>query len=278
MSILIRSARDVEEPQVAAVHVDDALAVERRPARVVVRVLRVLAHVGAVRQRREDVHHARAIGQEEEAPAVPHREAVRALPVRDLAERRRLDVPHPEVVGLAAAIALPRAILERPAVERHRAAVRRDVDLAHRADLDRTRLTAAHRHLGEEGLAVRIAPAVTVEDRAAVRAPAHHLLVIRREREAPRLAAGGRHHVDVHVALVLAGKGKPRAVRAQPRKALGALVRRQPRGGAPVHAHLPQIAFGHEHHAIAAQRGETVVADDAGVHRGHAEQEHDDRQ
>ena len=67
-----------------------------------------------------------------------------------------------------------------------------------------------------------------VEDRLAVRVPVQHPVGHRVVGEAPRQPAARGHHVDVLVAVVVAGERDQRAVRREARERLLALGRREP--------------------------------------------------
>jgi hypothetical protein len=64
------------------------------------------------------------------------------------------------------------------------------------------------------------------------------------------LAAIGGHHVDLFVAVVLAGEGDPLAIGRELREQFHAGVRGQPRGRAAGRVHHPQVAAVAEDDAV----------------------------
>ena len=196
-----------------------------------------------------------AFRDEVDAVAVPHREDVlRAV----LGEPRGLfagEIVKPQVVRLAAAVALPGAELAEHAVVDHLLAVRREG--APSAPRQRQHLRHAARELRQGELALEGVPLGAprpVHHRPAV-APRHHDVVrphavrhvVAFQRggvgEAPRHAALGRHHVHLGVAVVLAGEGEGLPVGREAREHLVALGIA---GDPPCHAapggHREQVA------------------------------------
>ena len=82
-------------------------------------------------------------------------------------------------------------------------------------------------------------------------APARRQWTRRRiEGQLPRLAAIGGHHVDLFIAVVLAGEGDPLAIGRELREQLDAGMRGQARGGAARRVDHPQIAAVGEDDAV----------------------------
>ncbi len=124
--------RGIEQPDVGAALIDDALAVGLRVARVEVVVIGVPAHVGSVRQARVEIADAFGIGQVVDAPADPHRARQVARELRHAAERPGPGRIDPQMAGRSAAVALPaRRIRRVPADDPRVAGTEREVvDLA----------------------------------------------------------------------------------------------------------------------------------------------------
>ena len=97
------------------------------------------------------------------------------------------------------------------------------------------------------------------------------------ERQAPRLAALGRHHEDVEVAEPVAGERDPLAVVAPDRHEVVGLVQRQRHGGAASRRDAVEVALVGEDHRLAVRRdggvaqplGARLRGSDAGGTDGH---------
>jgi len=72
---------------------------------------------------------------------------------------------------------------------------------------------------------------------------------------APRDAAGGRHHEDIHIAVVLAREGDGLAIRGEERGRFGARSVGEACGNAAAPRDRPQVAGVGEDNLILAHRG-----------------------
>ncbi len=233
---------EVEAVDVAAVLEHDGILAQRRELHVEVGETGQLSCLFRPRVVDEEIHPlvGVAVGEEVDPVASPHRDDVLRRIVRDILGRLGVEVVDPDVVGHAAAIALPRAELAEDAVVGELLAVRREgAEAAARQG----------QFLGQiAGQCDGVQPAHEVVERVhprakddvlAVRRPGHHDVVrphavgdiVPAERggigEPLRHAAVGRHHVDFRVAVVLAGEGDGLAVGREPGEHLEAFAVRE---------------------------------------------------
>ena len=215
-----------------------------------------------------EVQRAVTVGREVDRVADPHRVAVGALVVRDLDRLQTLDVEDPEVLRPAAFVPLP-----VPEVPGHRRvddalAVRREIAAARLGHRQRPRQAAGD--VDQEELRVAQVPAVpqrAEQNRRAVRRPAVDLVVVaparrqrsggRVKRQLSRRASGRRHDVDLFVAVVLAGKGDPLAVRRELGEQLQTRVRREAGSRAAGGGCEPDVAGVGERDPVAREIGES---------------------
>ena len=266
---LVGLRADVVDAQLAVQLVDDAgRVVGRRPADVPRGAARELRDRVGLRVPGVEVERAVAVGGEVDPVADPHGVALGALAGGEGLGVVRGEVVDPEVLRPAALVALPGAEVAEEGRVGDPLPVGREVARARGGHRERLREAPLCRD-GEE-LALR-ADAVGVALRAeengrAVGRPAHDLVVVaaaRREGAAGRvvgellrLAPLRRHHVDLLVALVLAGEGEPLPVRRELREELEARVGGQPGGVAALRRRRPDVARVAERDAIAGDVGE----------------------
>jgi len=93
------------------------------------------------------------------------------------------------------------------------------------------------------------------ENLLAVGRPAHHAIGRRVPRQALGHAAGRRHGEDIDIAVVLAREGEHGAIGREERLGLEAGAGGQPRRGASLAAHAPQISGVREDDVGAVHRG-----------------------
>ena len=197
-----------------------------------------------------------AVRHEVDGVALPHRPAVRARPVGDLAEVALGQAPHPDRLRLAALVALPGGELAADAVVGDALAVGRERGEPGAVDRQPLLGAAVHRHAVDLVGARRPDAARAEEDGLAVGEPVEHQVGGGVPGEPPRRPAGGRHHVDVGAAVVAAGEGDLRAVGAELGVALLARVAGQPPGVAAGGRGEPEVALVGEDHALAVHVGE----------------------
>ena len=210
---------------------------------------------------------APAVGGEEDPGSDPHRVAVGARVVGDLCQLAALQLEDVEVLRPAAGVALPGAEVPEERRIDHAAAVRRPGPGPGARHRERRGEPPAPRHLVEPALGHSVAvPERAEEDALAVRRPVvddvveapagRHRPGRRIERQLLRGAAPRRHHVDLLVAVVLAGEGDLAPVGREPREEFAARVRRQPHCGATGDRGRPQVAGVGEDDAVPVDIGE----------------------
>jgi hypothetical protein len=218
-----------------------------------------------------EVEGAVAVGAEVHGVADPHRVAVGARVVGHLLELVALEVEEVEVLGPAALIALPGAEVAGVGRVDDAAAVGREVAGARRRHRQRHRQTAVDGDEVEARVGDVDAVAQGAEEHlAAVRRPADDLVVVApagRQGPARRVigeltggAAAGGDHVDLLVAVVLAGEGDALAVGGELGKELETGMGGQPPGGAAAGRGQPQVAGVAEDHPVAVEVGEAQQA------------------
>ena len=250
----------VEQPDIAAAVIDDALAVGARIAREIVVVIGVAPLVAAVGPARVQVAHALAVGDEVHALADPHRRRDVAGQLAHAPERagaRRID---PQVTGAAAAVALPAGGIAGIAAEHHRVArtERQMVHLSQRQQLRHAagRIERERAVVAEERLPVR-----RHERNVPLRRPAAHLHVGAEPGHAPRGTARGRHQVHLRVLLVAAHERERAAVGGEGRGRRFAQAGGEAARIAAIRGHAPQVVVADECDGVAVDRGEAQVAE-----------------
>jgi hypothetical protein len=246
--------RRVQQPQLTARGVGDALAVAGRVAHVPVGVLRVALQVAAVGRAAVDVGHAVGVVDEEHAVAEPHGAAHVARQLGHAAEAAAGFVLDPQLPHTAAAVALPARRIAGVAAD-EAAAARAEgkvVDGAQRHTLGQATFEPDREGLpvAEEGLAV-----VAGEHDAALGREATHREVAAQPGEAPRRAAGRGHEPDLAVLLVAAGEGEPAAAGRELRRARLRQAGGQPLRGAAGGGDTPEVVVADEDEGVAMQRG-----------------------
>ncbi len=184
-----------------------------------------------------------AVGEEIERLPVPHRVGIGGGRVGQVAGGQLLQVEQPDVRVHAAAVTFPgaeihadRHVGQRLAVRRnrpelairHRQLLRQPPLGRHAVKLVEPVLRAGHRGRVEDGLAVGI--------------PSQHPVRRPVMGEPPGQAARRRHHVNVLIAVVIAGEGQQRAVRREARERLFALGRADPHRHAAALFRQPDVA------------------------------------
>jgi len=244
-------ARRVEQPDVGAALVDDALAVGRGMPRVEVLVIGVAAQVAAVRGARVEIPHILEIRQEPDPVAEPHRARHVSLELEPL-EFAATGSIDPKGARGAAAVALPTCRIRRIAAD-HLGAGRSVAQVIH---------LPPRQELGQPALRVQRERAVVAEERLAVRAdeedpafgrPAAHDRVGSEPGHAARRAALRRHQIHLGMLLVARDVGEPAAIRRERGPADLAQARGQPARCAAVRLDAPQVVVANENHVVAAE-------------------------
>ena len=207
------------------------------------------------RVEREKRHRTVAIGQEVDLAGNPHRVPVTRVLTRNLLDGRIGEPRNPDLVGLAAAVALPgrlplrqRFVGEKRPVRRQRSALRH----RQRKHLGKSPL----RSHAEDARHVRVTGSLRREQHAfPVVRPAHSGVRPPMPRQPPRHAARGLDDEDVDVAVVLTGKGHLRSVGGEYRILFDAHACRQPVGRAPRARHAPQVSGVREDDVCRVHRG-----------------------
>ncbi len=259
----------VEHPQIAAQLIHDLPVIAAaRPTHVpgfAVRHLRrgVFREIVA-----EEVEGAVAVGHEPHFVANPHRVALGARRVGNGSDRARREVKHVEILSPPTLVALPSPkVAGERRVDRLRP-IRRHVSPAGHRHGQRRRHPAGRGDVVEAGVGQIPSRAHRAEeDGAAVARPSVDLIVespplgkrssSRIPGQLPRLAAAGRHHVDLLIAVVLSGEGDPLPVRRKLGEQLEAGMGRQPHRHTTFGAGRPQIAAVTEDQPVARDIGET---------------------
>ena len=257
----------VQRVEIATAVIDDRLAVGRRVADVEAVVVGVLLQVRAAHGAGVEVADAVVIAAEVDAVADPQRSDELATQLRleatPLAPAGGVD---PEHAGSPAAIALPAGGVVCVARQDAPAAAGGVGcrGLGHevgRAQVEGDGLAAAGGDLAQAvDLLERVARVGGVADTQAVGAPAGHDGVVGVPGQTARLAALGRHHVDVGGALVGPDEGDLLAVGRQARVAAQAAAAGQAAGNAAAKADLPEIVVGAEDDPTAVHGRKAVVA------------------
>ncbi len=239
---VVPAAREVDEVQRAELLVDDDPGPGGRSLDVQALVLDHLRHLPAAGVVREQAHGAASVGEEIDLVPDPHGvEVVRVLP-RDLLQGEVGEVDDPDGLGLSAPVALPgRLPLEGGNVGQLRAVGREDAVVGHgQGHLGGE--APLHRNREELGGVRAARPMRREEDPLAVRGPAHRLVGVRVIRQPPRHSAGGRHQVDVRVAVVLPGERDRGAVGREEGPGLGSRAGGEALRLAPLARHHPEVA------------------------------------
>ena len=266
----------VERVEIAAVLEDDVLGAERGELDVELGEARQLARRLGGEVVDVEVHPFRLVpvGQEVDAVAAPHGDDVEGRVGGDVLDRLGGEVVDPDVVGHAAAVALPGPELaEDPVVGELRVVRGIGAEPAAR-QRELVRRPAVLR--GQIELAVEIVPfghARAEDDLAAVVGPAHDQVVRAHAvgdvvaAEAGRVgqtlgdAAAGRDEIDLAVAVVLAGEGDRGAVGREPGEGLVAfIVGGQLAGHAPGERHRVEVAGIAEDDGVVRDRREAQDA------------------
>ena len=266
---LFRRQVELEDP--AAALVDDRRIAERRELDVVILVVRELLRFVRLQVEDVQVHPPKlvAVGGEVNLVPVPHRDDFLVVRLRQLLRLLRGEVVQPEVVGHAAAVALPGAELAEDAVVDELGIVRRKGAEAAAGQRQLLRQAAVDRNREQltDEIIMRLEPRAE-HDRLIVVLPAHddvvrpHAVghVVAAEGRGPGQPAGraavGRHDVNLGVAVVLAGEREPFAVGRKPRKHLEPVVVRDPAGDPPAAGTRYRLPGVGECHPVAVNRGE----------------------
>ena len=224
---LLRLLRlQIEGVEIAAVFEDDGIRTQARPHHVEVGEVGELfdllaAQVVAVEI---EVMLGAAIGGEVDRVAMPHGKGVGPIGVGHVFDSIVFEIVDGDGLGQAAGVALPGAEVAEDRVVGDLRAVGRKRSEAALIDGQRLGQTAVDAHAeGTLGPAVRGIATREKQNALAVREPgddfivnAHAIAERRRgsliESQLPGLAALSGHHVDVEIAVVLAGEGDPFAV------------------------------------------------------------------
>ncbi len=290
-------AGQVESVDVAAVLEHDGRVAERGELDVVVGEARELPGLLRPEVVAVEVHPERlvTIGEEVDLVPLPHRDDVLRRVVREIGGDLRLEVVQPQVVGHPAAVTFPGAELAEHAVVDELLAVGRiggEPAAGQRQLLERTAGHADEIELAEE--VVPLGAARAEQDVRVVLPPDHEVVgphsvrhVVALQRGGPGQALGHaafrRHQVNLGVAVVLAGEGKPFPVWREAREHLEPDVACQPAGDAAGRGDGVQVAGVGEDHLAAVDGGEAEqsrlwgLGARAGVAR-EDEREHDDDQ
>ena len=226
VDLLDAAGRHLVAIEETAVLEHDARIAERGELDVEVLVVRDLPRGFRLQVVGEQVHALVrvAVGEEINGIAVPHGHDVAGRVVGDVRDGLLLEVIDPQVVGLAAAVALPGAKLAEDAVIHQLLLVGRVGTPAAARQRKLFGQAAVDRH-GIQ-LADEVDPRVgsRADDDRLVVAPRHHQIVraipignvvvfeAAGKGNPPRNTAFGRHHVDLGAAVVLAGERQPAAV------------------------------------------------------------------
>ncbi len=249
----------IEQPQLRAALIDDALPVGLRVACVEVVVIGVTRDVRTVRPARIEVADAFRIGEEEHALADPHRAGHVAFEpgqAPELAGPLRVD---PQVSRRAAAVTLPARGVRRIASDDARLArpERKMIDLPQRqrgrhspCRIERERAIVAEERL----------PVGRDEDDVPVARPATNDHVGSEPGEPPRGPALGGHHVDLRMLLVATDECDPASVRRQARRRRLGQSRGQAAGRTSGGGNTPEVVIADEDDRVVVERRIAQVA------------------
>ena len=216
----------VEAVEVAAVLVNDLLAVRAGELDVIIGIVGHLLRLLGASVVDEEVHRLVAVGDKVDVVANPHGADILRHVVRQVNHFLGLRVVEPDVVRHAAPVVLPVAELTEDAVVGQLLAIRRVTAKAAFGQgqcLGHTAIDRCHPELSLKS----VADAVAEDDVLSVCRPGHHDVVGshavahivagigRRIGQAARLATVGGHHVDFAVAVILARKGDGLTVRRE---------------------------------------------------------------
>ncbi len=252
VELAVAVARRVEQADLRAALVDDALAVGLRVAGVERLVVGVPAQLAAVGPAGVEVADAVAVAEEPDAAGDPHRAGEVAGQLLHAPEAAAAFGVDPERARGAAAIALPARRVGGVAAD-HLALAGTEGEVVDLAPGQRPRRAAGGADdegvvVAEEGLAL----GGDVDDLAR-RRPAAHQRVGAQPGEAPRRAALGRHDIDLGMLLVAADEGEQLAVGRKAGRGRLREARGQAPGDAAGGAHRPQVVVGDEHDRLAVE-------------------------
>ncbi len=257
---LVAARNEVIGPEIHLVLVDDLAVAHGRPADVVIVEAGVTLDIGAVRLHRSEVRPPPAIGDEVDSPVrAPHREGILAVVGGRLLERQRVEGSDVDLLRLASPVPLPVVELQPDLLVGDPLAARLEADPGGRLEGNEARDAALRRHGVGAEVGMRIVAAAAEQD-LAVRRPADHLIGGGVVGQADRLAARGRHDIDVVVPFVLRREGDAPTVGGDLRELLLSFVGGQPQRHAARRRDLPEITLGGEDDHAAGDRRVTVEA------------------
>ena len=192
------------------------------------------------------------------------------------------EMMQPNLVGLAAAVALPGAEFAEDSVVGHLLTIRGETapsTARHRQGLRNSAGEPRQRQFSFER--VPVVPARAINHRVIVLPgnddvvgahPIRNIIAFqgRGVGEATRFSALGRHHIDLGVAIVLTGEGQCFAVRREAGEHLEPFrVGGQAPGDASLHGHGVEVSGIGEHHLVSVQCGEPQQPSLVGLKRQH---------